>query len=98
MKQRRTRSVCAAVLVVAATALGASAAEPHVDSHSELTVSAAASLTAAFQAAAAVFEKAHPGVEVKSNFAGRPMAEAFVAFVLGADGRAILEKLGFLAP
>jgi molybdate transport system substrate-binding protein len=74
MKRGLARSVLATILVPAATAtaLVAAAAEPRVDPHSELTVSAAASLTAAFQTAASAFEKAHPGLEVKSNFAGSP--------------------------
>src|SRR4030095_11115417 len=74
MKRGLARSVLAMALVPAApsTALAAAPAEPRVDPHSELTVSAAASLTAALQAAAADFEKAHPGLEVKSNFAGSP--------------------------
>src|SRR5688572_21669274 len=38
----------------------------------ELTVSAAASLTAAFGEIAAAFEDANPGTDVRLNFAGSP--------------------------
>lgn len=38
----------------------------------EVSVSAAASLTAAFQAIATAFEKANPGRDVATNFAGSP--------------------------
>jgi molybdate transport system substrate-binding protein len=56
---------------VATTARRAAAGSP-ADAPDELVVSAAASLTAAFQAVAAEFERAHSGVDVKLNFAGSP--------------------------
>jgi molybdate transport system substrate-binding protein len=71
MKHRFAKSALAA-LVLAATGLRAAAGESPSGADGELTVSAAASLTAAFQVVAEAFEKAHPGLEVKANFAGSP--------------------------
>jgi molybdate transport system substrate-binding protein len=62
---RRLRILPIAILVLALSPA------PHAVA-AELSVSAAASLTAAFGEIAAAFEKANPGEKVATNFAGSP--------------------------
>jgi molybdate transport system substrate-binding protein len=72
--RRSVRAAGAAILAVAGLLVPAPsparAAEPALSG--EVTVSAAASLTAAFQQIARDFETTHPGVVVRANFAGSP--------------------------
>ena len=60
----------AAAGVVAGLAGGVPPAAAQSRSESELVVFAAASLSGAFQALGATFERAHPGTRVRFNFAG----------------------------
>lgn len=74
MPRRPLRAAAAAMVTVALVLSSSSqgrAAEPTVKG--EVTVSAAASLTGAFQQIAQEFQAAHPGVVVKTNFAGSQM-------------------------
>ncbi len=64
---RRLLLPAALALVVPLTACGSA---DSADSHTTLTVYAAASLTATFQEIAKDFEAEHAGVDVKLNFAG----------------------------
>src|SRR5262249_41746219 len=57
----------AALVATSAKVSPAAAQEPR-----EVSVFAAASLTAAFRSIAAAFEKAHPGTKVELTFAGSP--------------------------
>lgn len=66
-----THTVAAALLIFCARVASSQALESTEATRSgTLTVFAAASLTAAFQALGAAFEKDHPGVKVELNFAG----------------------------
>ncbi len=67
--RRRAASSLSAVAMIAAVWAGGCASSSAEDG-SEVTVFAAASLTDAFTEIATAFEAAHPGVEVKLNFAG----------------------------
>lgn len=66
-----TRAPACAAAVVGLLALALAAAPGHAAA-GELTVSAAASLSAAFGEIAAAFAAAHPGATVRTNFAGSP--------------------------
>jgi molybdate transport system substrate-binding protein len=57
------------VLFIALFVLGVIISQPAFASRSEIVVSAAASLTDAFTDIGKLYEKAHPGVSVKFNFA-----------------------------
>jgi molybdate transport system substrate-binding protein len=71
VSRRPLRAAAAAILTLVLSQAGlVRGAEPNLSG--EVTVSAAASLTSAFQQIARDFETAHPGVVLRTNFAGSP--------------------------
>lgn len=74
-----TRRLAAAVAIVLLAGCGAQA------SSSTVSVFAAASLTDAFKALGAAFEKDHAGVSVRFNFAGSPTLVTQIEQGAGAD-------------
>lgn len=70
--RRQTRRLAAVATLVSATLAGGPALGAPTPAGGTVTVFAAASLTASFQALAAAFEPAHAGTHVQLNFAGSP--------------------------
>jgi molybdate transport system substrate-binding protein len=71
MMRRRMRRLAAVAALVSATLTGPVLGAP-TPASGTVTVFAAASLTASFQALAAAFEQAHAGTHVQLNVAGSP--------------------------
>ena len=68
----RLRRLAAVAALVGATLAGGPVLGAPTSATGTVTVFAAASLTASFQALAAAFEQAHPGTHVQLDFAGSP--------------------------